>query len=109
MSTVSCPGDEEECTGERSILGKRSLFQPGAFNIERFTSQLMIAAQSSKCNTSNMLEKSMELPEENIYHGGLVNYSFSSTSSDENLLRHLQVAKQFLAEPGIKQMVMKSH
>ena len=40
----------------------------------------------------------MELPEENIYYGGLVNYLFSSTSSDENLLRHLQVAKQFLAE-----------
>ena len=76
-STVSCPGDEEECTSERSILGKRSLFQPGAFNIERFASHFMSAAQSSECHTSNIVEKSMELSEENIYHGDLVNYSFS--------------------------------
>ena len=43
MSTVSCPGDEEQYTAERSILGKRSLFQLDAFNIERFTSHLMSA------------------------------------------------------------------
>ena len=44
------------------------------------------------------LKKAWNCQRKNIYHGGLVNYSFSSTLSDENLPRHLQVAKQFLAE-----------
>ena len=98
-STISCPGDEEVCPGQKSILSKHSLFQLGAFNFEKFTSQLMTATQCAEYDTFNIVESSMELPhDENIYHGTLINYSFSSTSSEENLPKHLQVAKQFLEE-----------